>query len=571
MSEIETEIEERASALLSRVDVVERPREAIARIRSELGRMEEFWAGREASYRARPAGAEAAQEAAQIRDVMRVFIGPALERLSKLPLEEQGRLFNLMVPFDSEGGIRDFLLHFFQIALDRSGEMVYQERDSYERELYILHDLYKVKRTLEVIGIVRQAGADTANRFPSVYPPERQTEILDGLQRVLELMFTQALPSRHRQRIMNDISPRYLSAAELLRRREEQLLYTYPHVLERYEYRRFFFLMYFKEGLKAKFENEVLEYRYNFLHFQALKREYLVHWLESRLKGNPHKFQAYSKYKVRGKSLLNWISEEPDREAELLMQMASPDFNEMVGEINEQLPKAERVAVDPDTEKFGLYHELRKQLREATALVKAPIQTLRKYVEEGGALPEPEPPPEPEPEPEPPPEPKWEITLLKKNRIGHPFLQTTSAGYANQLSTLKQQLGAEHREFAQYVSKLLDSTPEMNTVRRQTPKHEWVMPYHLRRILPEETLDYLLLLGAEVRAKQRGMSYQAREQHSFTPYIVFGAAQPQEGFGDPTGKRPAAGIEFDEYSIALAPARTKALELLELIKAQNPR
>ena len=130
---------------------------------------------------------------------------------------------------------------------------------------------------------------------------------------------------------------------------------------------------------------------------------------------------------------------------------------------------------------------------------------------------------------------------------------------------------AQMVKFAQYGSKLLDSTPEMNTVRRQTPKHEWVMPYHLRRILPEETLDYLLLLGAEVRAKQRGMSYQAREQHSFTPYIVFGAAQPEEGFGDPTGKRPAAGIEFDEYSIALAPARTKALELLELIKAQNPR
>ena len=570
MSEIEAEIEERASALLSRVDVVERPQEAIARIRSELGRMDEFWAVRESDYRARPDGAAAAQEAAQIREVMRVFIGPALERLSKMPLEEQGRLINLMVPFDSEGGIRDFLLHFFQIALDRAGKLVYQERDSYERELYILHDLYKVKRTLEVIGIIRQAEADPANRFPSIFSPERQTEILDRLQRVLELMFTQALPSRHRQRIMSDISPRYLSAAELLRRREAQLLYTYPHVLERYEYRRFFFLMYFKEGLKAKFEQEVREYRYNFLHFQSLKREYLVHWLESRLKGNPHKFKAYSKYRVRGKSLLNWINEEPDREAELLLEMASPEFNEMVGEINEQLPKAEQVAIDPDTEKFGLYHELRKQLREATARVKAPIETLRKDVEEGGPLPEPE-SPEPEPEPEPPPEPKWEITLLKKTRVAHPFLQTPSAGYPTQLTALKQQLGAEHREFAQYVSKLLDSTPEMNTIRRRTPKHEWVMPYHLRRTLPEETLDYLLILGAEVRAKQRGMSYQAREQYNFTPYMIFGAAQPEEGFGEAIGKRPAAGIEFDEYPLTPSAVRQKALELLDKIKEQNPR
>jgi hypothetical protein len=576
------DIEQKARAYLSRVEQADAAGQALGRRRADLAHWSEYWRVREESWRGEDPAA--AQEAGQAAALLTELIAPALDRLEALPQAEQGRLLNLMVPFDAEGGLRDFLLHFFQMTQDDGGGLVYQARDPFERELYVLHDLYKVKKTLDVIETIRRASRHPDSRFPSRFSAEQRVSILNRLEEVLSLMFTQTLPPRHRQVVVDGISPAYLSAEELLRRRESGLLYTYPHVLERYDYRRFFFLIYFKEGLRARFDQEERTYRYNFLHFQWLKREFLIHWLEARLRGNSRKFRAYSQYEVRGRSLLSWLAEEPERESELLMEMPTPAFHAMVGQINEELPDAERIGFDPETEKFGLYHRLRAQLREAAALAKAPLQTLRQIVADAGAgtraapgAPAPPPAPSPEtvpaqaaaPPPEPPREPHWEITLLDKARIAQPFLIASAQGYATQLAALRARMGAAYGEFAAFVSRLLEVTPEMSTLRRRTPKHEWTLPYQIRRILPGETREYLLVIGAEVKAKPRGMGYQTRESYQFTPYFVFASAQAEEGFGAPTGERYAVGKAFTEHSIAAPAVMARARELIALIRERT--
>ena len=568
-----SQVEEKAVEYLTRAERGAGSGGTPARARAQLADWVAYWGVKEAEWSAgRP---EAAAEAAHVRNLLETFIAPALDRLEALPQAERDRSVNLMVPFDAEDGLRNFLLHFFQLVQHDAEHIDFQLRDPFEREVYILHDLYKVRKTLEVIETIRHASRNPGTRFTSRFTPDQQLSILNRFEEVLSLMFSQTLPVEHRQEIMDRISPEYLSAAQLLKRREAKLLYSYPHVLQRYDYRRFYFLIYFKEGLKARFEDEERTYRYNFLHFQCLKREFLVHWLESRLKGHSRKFKMYSQYVVRGKSLLEWITEDPERENELLLEMPTPDFHAMVGQIDEQLPAAERLGFEPETEKFGLYHRLKAQLIEATALVKAPIQTLRQIVAdaESGAPPAPSPatpsapaPPAPSPAPV---APRWEVTLLDKGRITQPFLVAAASGFNTQLAALRAKMGAAYVDLAGFAEKLFENTPEMAQVRRRTPRHEWTMPYHVKRNLPAEAREYLLVIGAEVKAKPRGMGYQAKESYSFTPYVVFAASRAEEGFGEPLAERHALGTIFHEYAINLQAVQNRCLEVLDAVREKS--
>ena len=162
------------------------------------------------------------------------------------------------------------------------------------------------------------------------------------------------------------------------------------------------------------------------------------------------------------------------------------------------------------------------------------------------------------------------MTLLKKNQVPHPYFMNSVAGYQTQLSALRVKMGSGFRDFAGYVSKLLEDTPEMTSIRRRTPKHEWVMPYRLRRIVPDETLEYLLILGAEVKAKQMGMSYgSAKQNYAFTPYFVFATDDRNGGFGNSVSERRVANHTLNEYSCQNPAVIAKVLELIERLKAKN--
>jgi hypothetical protein len=548
------------------VPILADPAQTLARMREDLRGWDTYWARKqEESERGDGAEAPAAQEALQLRRMLRGFLAPRLDELEASPIAHRGLLLNLMVPFDTRGGLRDFILHFFQIGEGADDNLAYEERDPFERDVYVLYDLYRVKKTLEVAATLQAARQSEERRFPSIFSEAQIAEILTAMPPVLELMFAQCLPEKHRREILPKLSPAFLKSHSLLERRETELLYTYPHVLRKYDYRRFFFLIYFKNGLKARLGSEEKEFRYNFLHFQVLKHEFLVHWLTGPLRNDPRKYEVYSKYMVQGKSLLTWISEDEERELPLLNAMASHTLNDMASQVNEVVPEELKVGVVPESRDFGFYHQLKQNLVDAVEMVRTPIENLRRIVEKEG-------PPQQEPEPEPPPpadvpaEPRWEVTLLKKNQVLRPFFMETMAGFNTQLGAVRARLGADWPDFAKYVSTLLQNTPEMATIRRRTPKHEWSMPYRIRRVSPGEKREYLLVLGAEVKARQRGMGYQTEEAYNFTPYFVFAADVADEDFGGSTGERVASGRTLQEYPPTSPAVVAKVLELLEIVK-----
>ena len=557
------------------IDVIEDAEISLERHRTALTEMDEYWAARHQEYVANDGeDASAAQEALAIRKMIRGLLAPRLETLAKEHSDELALYLNLLIPFDSQGGLRDFLIHFFQVE-DNGGALVFQERDRFERDVYVLYDVYRVKKTLEVIEALRASRNNPARRFPSVFGDEKIFQILDSLEAVLKLLFKQCLPAKHRAEILPQLTPRFIQDKSLLERREEEILYAFPHVLEKYDYRRFFFLVYFKDGLRAKVsQTEEREFRYDYLDFQIIKHEFLVHWLSNSLGDDPRKHLIYEKYSMHGKTLSQLVREKPDQEISYLRQMPSHTLNDVASEVNEELPEELQIGAIPNSEKFGIFHRLKKQLQAAVEMVRAPIEVLRKKIIHEPEIPWEEPTdPEPEPEtvPEPVPEPaRWEVLLLKKDQIHRPFFTESSAQFTSQLNRLKVKLGSRWKGYATFATKHLERTPEMRTIRRRTPRHEWAMPYRLRYIVPDQApKDYLFVIGAEVKAKARGMGYQAQEAYNISPYLAFATNNPEEGFGEQMGERQiAGGIKLQEYSMELTAVSDKAMEVFEVLKKE---
>ena len=67
----------------------------------------------------------------------------------------------------------------------------------------------------------------------------------------------------------------------MLRRREGDITFLYPHVREKYDYRRLLFMIYFMDGMKAKIDGAAQSFQYDFSKFQMLKREFMIDWLIS--------------------------------------------------------------------------------------------------------------------------------------------------------------------------------------------------------------------------------------------------------------------------------------------------
>jgi hypothetical protein len=541
----------------------------LAGMRAEVAQWVAFWTAREQEDRAAAAHAQAAEEEAQAIAFLNTFLTPRMDQLAKAGGGERLLTLQLMVPFDTPGGLQDFLLHFFQMAptvLD--GALVYEERDPFERDVFLLYDLYRVKKTLEAVEAMQKARKSPATAFPSLLDEGKIGAVLSSLADALGLLYSQCLPEELVRTLVPKLSPELLSGAAVLERREQNLLYTFPQVLQSYRYRNFFFMIFFREGFRAKLGGQERDFRYNHAYFQLLRHEYLVHWLTVPLKNDPRKYEVYQHYQVRGKSLLNWLAEAPEKEVEILKLVPARYFNDLTSRVNERVPEALSAGPVPQSEAFGFYHELKRQLSHAVNYTRAPIEELRAHVKDQKPL-----PPRPAPagkaagaapaaqapaaaKPAAPAKPagvksSWGVATLNVDSIPEAFFTAPPGQHKMQLNVMKTKLGKDYAAFAEFVTAVLEGTPDAEKLMRFAPRHEWAVPFLMRRTLHNATREYLLILGGEVSAKPKGMRVSAKEEHDFVPYFIFAAQKDPEGdFGAPVGERKANKQAFLEYSFA---------------------
>ncbi|MGK5091432.1 hypothetical protein WDW89_05355 [Deltaproteobacteria bacterium TL4] len=514
--------------------------------------------------------APSVQETNGARRFLNQFIDPKLAEVQAMDPEPQQEATRFILPFNSEGGIRDFLVHFFQLEI-KEGQMEYLERDPYEKEAHILYDIYKIKKTIECIDVMRKTIGNPEKQFKSRFTDEEKKKILEELREVLKVLVKYSVMPEHQKYIYQKLDVEYLSGPSILERREKRILYCYPHVIEKYDYRNLFFLIYFRTGLVTKIASKAHEYHYNYYHFEILKQEYLLDWLEKRLKNNPDKQKIYENCEVDGRTIASWIAEDPSKEIALLKQLPGNKFNNLVAQVNEQVDDQHKAEIPSLSEKHGDLGEFKQNVKNSTKLFRSPLDKLKKLFRKT------EPPPQkkmehlpaPEPKPEPEPEPEIKITPLKAKQVPFFFLCQSASKYNGQLSMCRVKLGSHFNLLTKLVNKMMSTYGENGVARRRTPKHDWTVPFLIQHILGEKSTDFLFILGGEAKTKSKGMGYSRGDEYTFIPYFVFAAKEADSKYGEAVEERSVSGQIFHEYPVTNPAVIEKVIKYMTLIKEKE--
>lgn len=236
-----------------------------------------------------------------------------------------------------------------------------------------------------------------------------------------------------------------------------------------------------------------------------------------------------------------------------MQQLPLNVFNDITAEVNENVSEDLKTDVDPLSENHGEFSKVAEKFELARNLAKVSIDKVKAFVKKKKE-PKPEPAPEPKPAPEPEPqklETVYDVIKVKNKQINFPYFQQETKTYPQKLALQRVKMGNNYAVFGKYITKLFNNISESNLITRRTPKHEWTMPFVVKEITGDDVTNHLLILGAEVKAKQLGMGYSSKagqNAYQFTCYLIYGCDKDQPKMGEPLMERHARGIRFQEYN-----------------------
>jgi hypothetical protein len=507
---------------------------------------------------------------------MRNFLGKFLQSrldwiVSRIKDPDLRRKYlKVLPPFQQKGGIKTLLLHFYQMgeSEDKKG-LVYRPKNPLEKEIAVLWDIYKLKKTIESIETIYRT-LDSTPVFPSVFSIENRSDCLNSLKKAFQLMFQMCIRKEHQQKLYRDISSRLVSPEAILEWAEAGESFVYPHVLQKFDYRNHFFYVYYYPGMKAKIGGKIKEFRFNYLDFEIIKQEFLIDWMNQRLKGNPKKQVVYAKYSLGDKTIQQIVAEHPEREIEVLQQLPISVFNDITAEVNQEVSSDLKTDVEAFSENQGQFAKDAAGFVQATSIAKSSLQKLKQLVSKKKTVVPVVPEPEPEPEPEVPivETPVYEVIKIKKNQIDFPFFHKETGRYKQQLALLRVKMGDRFAEFSRRMSQFFVNVSETVLIRRRTPKHEVIYPNLIKETKGEQVTHHLLILGAEVKAKQLSMAYGAKSgegAYAFTCFFVYGCDQADPTLGEARDIRHARGIDFHVFDFAHPAVLERAFAFYQLV------
>ncbi|MBF0239819.1 MAG: hypothetical protein HQM12_19130 [SAR324 cluster bacterium] len=557
----------RSVAQLIRTTSVSNMDQYLNRLQAEINKWKEYFRQQQEKYFAETNDSNTVQvqELSAVRRFLTQFMERKLEEVRLLDVPQQEEAVRFILPFNSEGGIRDFLLHFFQLGI-HDGKMDYVERDPYDKEAHILYDIYKIKKTMECIDVMFRTLRDPQKQFPSRFSEDEKEKILLELREVLKVLYRYTVKSEYQKFLYPKLTVDFVSPEKILERREQQLFYCFPHVIEKYDYRNLFFLIYFRNGLSSKVHDAAKVFHYNYYNFEILKQEYLMNWLESQLKNNPAKEKIYNTYEVDGKTITAWIAEDPSKEIELLQKLPINKFNNLIEEVNHDVDDKLKVNMPSMSEKSGELAHFKQESKKAVKYTRSPLAMLKNLFAKKET-----PPPKPvvaapEPEPEPDPEPELHITFMNAKQVPFFYLCQSASGYTGRLRLIQLKMGNDFKRLDSIVTRAMKMFGENSVVRRRTPKHDWTLPYLIQYVLPAYSKDYLFIVGGEAKVKSKGMGYSSGDEYVFSPYCVFATAEQDERYGAVIEQRSVMGRTFYEYDIKNSEVLKKISEFLILVE-----
>lgn len=516
-------------------------------------------------------------EVLMMRKFLNKFLQSRLKWISEVKNEKLRKMYlKVLPPFTQKGGIQSLLVHFFQLKeMDDKKKLEYQAKNRVEKEIRILWDIYKLKKTVDSINTMLRA-TKSDDPFKSVYSPEKRIKCLTNLKTGFNLLFQMCIQKKYQKNLYTSLSAKHITPEAILERHQNKVNFVYPHVIDKFNYRNHFFYMYFFPGMKAKVGGEDKTFRFNYLDFEIIKQDFLVDWMNKRLKGNKNKFEIYEKYKFGEKTVAEIIKETPEKEIEILKQLPLNIFNDITAEVNDNVSDELKTDIDPLSNHHGEFSRVEKKFEFARNLAKSSIEKVKAFVIKKS---EPEPEPQKAPEPIPEPEPQkletvYDVIKVKNKQINFPYFQQETKTYQQKLALQRVKLGGNYAVFGKYITKLFNNISESNLITRRTPKHEWTMPFVVKEITGDDVINHLLVLGAEVKAKQLGMGYSSsagQNAYQFTCYLIYGCDQQIPEFGPPLMERHARGIKFHEYNWVTPPVQQAMMKFFKLVEEDQKK
>lgn len=297
-----------------------------------------------------------------VRQTFRFYLLPALEAILNTPQSEQVNFLKYMYPFSSEENLYRLLEHFYSIQIDVSEKISFLQRDEYEQDVFILYDLYKAKKTIEVLEILTNEIKQGGVAFPSRFKKEQQLALLKGFHGALLMTFKHSLKPEYQKPLYKEISADFIAASQIEKRRKKQLLYARPETPQGHPYRRIFLHILFRQNIKTQINNQETRFSYNLVHYEHLKREYLSHWVQ-QLKQHPAKMKVYQQMNHGGKSFAQWILEDPNAELNLLNDLPADAFAKAMDEIQDHVEAEKRSKIEPLSESSPIFKNLERNFQ----------------------------------------------------------------------------------------------------------------------------------------------------------------------------------------------------------------
>ncbi len=513
-----------------------------------------------------------------ISNLLKNFIKSRLDWILDTIKEPDLRNKYLMAlpPFSQMGNLKSFLLHFFQMEeeeeANRSLNFKFLNRS--ERELRILWDAYKMSRTMDSIKVM-QKSLEGDDPFTSRFERKHVEETLGSILGVLNLLLKICIKDEYHRTILTKFPLNILDADQILIRRENDEYLINDVVLEKFDYRNYIFFIYFRNNIKAQYGNQDYVFNYNYLDYEIIRQEFLMHWLHKRLENNSAKNQIYAMYKLGTRTFKEIIDEDPRREIGLLKQLPGNVFNDLIAQVNDVVEEEFQAPVDPMSEKFGSFASQFLSFQKVKELAKKSVQAFKDYLLEKSQMGK--------------KKPKFNkvnldeleikeiehdyvIEALKKEDIPYPYFVTNTANFKRQFSLFQSKMGGNKGgTFNTNVGAYLQKLGDDHLIKRRTPRHEWTRPFLITEEVEGKSMDHLLILGAEVRTKQLGMGYHSDsgDSHELKSYFIYGSKQLRPELGKSVEERMVRGKSFYIYNFSHPVVIEKVMEFVEIVLANS--
>ncbi|MCP4752502.1 MAG: response regulator [Proteobacteria bacterium] len=294
----------------------------------------------------------------QLRYHTQRYILGGLREVSKQSTAEQADYLDTMVPFNSTDDFALMMSHFFFIrnAEEMGSNSLKFFHDPFVQECFILSDLLKVRKTIEIIDWMRKR-IESGKSFPSeIESSEEKIAVLMNCREVMKMTFVQCLKPEFQTQIYNEIDPDFITIASIEGRKTQGLEFCWNGVLKGERYRRIFLHLFFRTFLQTKIGGKLVDITYELMKFEQLKKEFFTDWL-IKLGNNPIKKSMIRKLAREKKHLFEQMMDE-----EILKRLNAKEFDDLVAEINSRLPADLQSPVEPISLKHGTLKSVKDNL-----------------------------------------------------------------------------------------------------------------------------------------------------------------------------------------------------------------